>query len=103
MVNFTSSVNDDSGQFEQLSQQNKKVNQNVCFKIFSTNGRDISNLGSEEDAGTILFGTGQTFLICARQSKQNGNLTVYMRQVQIGFGQNVVLWTDDNLKNELLQ
>lgn len=47
-----------------------------------------------------MFGTGQTFLTCARKEEANGNLTVYLRQVQIGFAQNVVLWTDHRLNND---
>lgn len=49
------------------------------------------------DFRTVLFRSGTEFLVCKRE--QRGSvLHVYLREVNLGLGKNVVLWCDDGTK-----
>ena len=48
------------------------------------------------DLDCILFKTGSEFLVCKVEDIQ-GILHVYIRQIELGWGQNVVFWLDDHI------
>ena len=74
----------------------------MCFHIKSVSGRTIRDFFPEGTIvdkairNTILFRSGTEFLVCKRE--QVGDvLNVYIREINLGFGKNVVLWCDDSL------
>ena len=93
-----------SGQSQYCTDKDVFTSQgNICFHIYSVNGRDVSNLtllGEEKEVDTILFASGSTFMVCSRVEKgrsPDGKTHIYIRQVQLGLGHNVVMWADDML------
>jgi len=45
-------------------------------------------------AKTILFSSGTEFLVCKRVEKYH-KVHIYLREINLGFSKNVVLWCDD--------
>lgn len=75
--------------------------QNVTFYINSVNGVYIYDyLGhksfvQEETGGTVLFKSGEEFLVC-KVEKKAGMTNIYLRNVTLGLSQQqTVLWTDN--------
>ena len=77
--------------------QFRREHHNFCFHIFSKTGV-IADIFQPIDAkdGTVLFRAGTEFLVCKRE--QINNIThIYMREVQLGFGKNILFWLDGNV------
>ena len=52
-------------------------------------------MNSEDN--TILFKGGTEFLTCKRVTGEDGCEHVYIREIQLGLGQNVLFWVDDSM------
>ena len=48
----------------------------------------------ENQKDTVLFKSGREFLVCKIEQKDD-ILHVYIRQIELGWGQNVVFWVDE--------
>lgn len=75
---------------------------NLCFHIRSVTGRTLRDFYPEgtivdlATRSTILFRSGTEFMVCKREQKGEV-LHVYIREICLGFGKNVVLWCDDGV------
>ena len=66
---------------------------NTYFYITSLTGRDIS------DEGEVLFPPGCNFIV--EDKRIEGEKThIYMKQIEVIFTENIVLWVGDHLSNE---
>ncbi|CAF1360420.1 unnamed protein product, partial [Rotaria sordida] len=72
---------------------------NTVFTISSLTGRSIqyfSNCADEEDE--VLFLPHSSFIVCDVQYDQNFRQNrIFLRQIELGLCQNVILWVDDNI------
>ena len=53
----------------------------------------------------MIFMAGTEFLVCKREELYDHKsdsivLHIYLREIQIGFGEQVFLWCDDKIYNE---
>ena len=99
--NFTSAfrienIDQDISQFDKDYR-----NYDTCFHIFSQTGRLVKDFlysKQSSDENTVLFGSGTEFLVCKKVfNKEKNRYDIYIREVQLGLGQNVILWTDSNM------
>ena len=82
---------------------------NVYFHIYSINGRCVRQFMEPESgfevacANTILFPSGSEFLVCKRTDDAVSGIThIYLREIQLGFAKNTVLWLSDDLEEAQL-
>ena len=49
----------------------------------------------------MLFGAGTEFLVCKKvYDKKKNRYDIYIREVQLGLCQNIILWCDSNMFKE---
>lgn len=93
-----------SGKQSKAAHDHQKDKYNICFYIKSQTGRSIIEYTHPRSkikktfSSTILFPSGCTFMVCRTTvDEKTGIKNVYLREVLLGQGQNVVLWLDENL------
>lgn len=88
-----------------------KVNEqtSVIFQIFSKHGRRVLSFtphDSETEAllgRKVVFARNTHFLICKRIEIPSENaIHIYLREVQLGLQENVVIWLDDNMLSQIV-
>lgn len=94
--NITSSVKFNPEENESI-EKFRRDHHNFCFHIFSKAGviTDTFQTHDRRD-GTVLFRAGSEFMVCKREER-DGITHIYIREVQLGFGQNVLFWLDHNV------
>ena len=69
---------------------------NTYFYIYSLTGRSIKQFSNFSDEDEVLFSPYSTFLVC-KKFFSGGKNHIYLRQIDVGMNQNVILWVDDQI------
>ena len=114
--NITSSYKVDTHELIQRREGTEELNNNVqagstlvYFYIYSQLGKFINNFfppkyleENQDMEQTIVFMAGTEFLVCKREEQYDYKtdsiiLHIYLREVQIGFGEQIFLWCEDKI------